>query len=436
MVSAVLDSISRQTRRSQDLFARAARLIPGGVNSPVRAFRAVGCAPLFIARAEGDRIWDADGNSYLDYVGSWGPLILGHAHPAVVEAIRDAAGRGSTYGAPTESEIELAELIAEAMPSIEMIRFTSSGTEATMSAIRVARAFTGRDRIIKFDGCYHGHADMLLAKAGSGIATLGLPDSMGVPAATVENTMVVPYNDLRAVAEVFSKVPDQVAAIIVEPIAANMGVVPPAPGFLEGLQTLARQNGALLVFDEVITGFRVGLGGAQNLYGIRPDLTCLGKIIGGGLPVGAYGGRRDIMSMIAPSGPVYQAGTLSGNPLAMAAGIATLKILRDSNPYAEIDLRTETLTLGLADAARRSGVETTIQRAGSLFTTFFTSQPVTDYATARTSDAKAYAAFFRRMLDSGIYLAPSQFEAAFVSTAHSDSGVDETIEAARQAFGG
>jgi glutamate-1-semialdehyde 2,1-aminomutase len=436
VVSAVLDSVSRQTGRSQDLFARAARLIPGGVNSPVRAFRAVGGGPLFVARAEGDRIWDADGNSYLDYVGSWGPLILGHARPAVVEAIRDAAGRGSTYGAPTESEIELAELIAEAMPSIEMIRFTSSGTEATMSAIRVARAFTGRDRIIKFDGCYHGHADMLLAKAGSGVATLGLPDSMGVPAATVENTMVVPYNDLTAVAEVFSRYPDEIAAIIVEPIAANMGVVPPAPGFLEGLQALARQNGALVVFDEVITGFRVGLGGAQNLYGIRPDLTCLGKIIGGGLPVGAYGGRRDIMSMIAPAGPVYQAGTLSGNPLAMAAGIATLKILRDSNPYEEIGRRTETLTLGLADAARRSGVETTIQRAGSLFTTFFTSQPVTDYATARTSDAKAYAAFFRRMLDSGIYLAPSQFEAAFVSTAHSDSGVDETIEAARQAFGG
>jgi glutamate-1-semialdehyde 2,1-aminomutase len=432
----VTDSVKLQTESSKKLFERASRLIPGGVNSPVRAFKAVGGGPLFIDHAVGSRMWDADGNSYIDYVGSWGPLILGHANPAVVKAIRDAAGRGSTYGAPTAAEIELAELIAEAMPSIEMVRFVSSGTEATMSAIRVARAFTGRDRIIKFDGCYHGHADVLLAKAGSGIATLGLPDTAGVPASAVENTIVVPFNDLSAVATALNEHSRRIAAIIVEPIAGNIGVVPPAPGFLQGLQELARENGALLIFDEVITGFRVGRGGAQGLYGIRPDLTCLGKIIGGGLPVGVYGGRRDIMSMVAPVGPVYQAGTLSGNPIAMAAGITTLKILRDTDPYPELERRTAALTSGLADAARRAGVATTINRVGSMFTTFFTSTAVSDYATARTSDTSAYARFFHRLLENGIYLAPSQFEAAFVSTAHSDADLEQTISAARQGFGG
>jgi glutamate-1-semialdehyde 2,1-aminomutase len=423
-----------QTDTSRRLFERARSFFPGGVNSPVRAFKAVGGNPLFIDRAEGSRLYDADGNAYIDYVGSWGPLILGHAHPAVVNAIREAAGRGSTYGASTAAEVELAELITAAMPSIEMLRFVSSGTEATMSAIRLARAFTGRDRILKFEGCYHGHADMLLAKAGSGIVTLGLPDSAGVPVAAVANTVVVPFNDMAAVEAALRA--NRIAAIIVEPIAGNIGVVPPASGFLSGLRQLATDHGTLLIFDEVITGFRAGYGGAQKLYGIRPDLTCLGKIIGGGLPVGAYGGRRAIMSLIAPTGPVYQAGTLSGNPLAMAAGIATLRLLRDMDPYADLDRRTAWLCEQLSEAARRAFVPATMNRIGSMFTLFFTGNSVTDYATARTADASAYARFFHGMLARGIYLAPSQFEAGFVSTAHSDQDLEQTAAAARQVLGG
>lgn len=436
MARAAADALSLKTETSRRYLERAGRLIPGGVNSPVRAFKAVGGAPLFIDHAQGAQIWDVDGNSYLDYVGSWGPLIHGHAHPVVVRAIREAASRGTSYGAPTLAEIELAELITTAMPSIEMVRLVNSGTEATMSAVRVARAFTGRDRIIKFDGCYHGHADMLLARAGSGVATLGLPDSAGVPAAAVEHTLIAPYNDVAAVERLFAHHAGEIAAILVEPVAGNMGVVPPARGFLQSLRKLATSSGALLIFDEVITGFRVIWGGAQGLYGIQPDLTCLGKIIGGGLPVGAYGGRRDIMSLVAPLGPVYQAGTLSGNPVAMAAGLATLRLLRDEQPYAELENRAAARCEGLNVAARRAGVAATINRAGSMFTMFFTGTGVTDYDSARTADAAQYARFFRRMLAQGIYLAPSQFEAAFLSTAHTDADVEKTIAAASVALGG
>jgi glutamate-1-semialdehyde 2,1-aminomutase len=415
---------------SRRLLEKARRIIPGGVNSPVRAFNAVGGDPLFITRANGSRIHDADGNEYIDFVSSWGALIHGHAHPLIVEAIRDAATRGTSYGAPTPGEVELAEMICASMPSIEMVRFVNSGTEATMSAIRLARAFTGREAILKFDGCYHGHADSLLAKAGSGLATLGLPDSAGVPAAAVQNTIVAPYNDLQATKALFDRHRQGIAAIIVEPVAANMGVVSPAPGFLEGLRDLATANGSLLIFDEVITGFRLGIGGAQGLFGIRPDLTCLGKIIGGGLPVGAYGGRRDVMSLVAPLGPVYQAGTLSGNPIAMAAGIAALRLLRESNPYDALDRKASMLCDELRHAASRAGVPVTINRAGSLFTAFFTGTPVTDYASAKQADTKAYARFFRRMLHRGVSLAPSQFEAAFLMTAHSDADLEATVKAA------
>ena len=424
-----------KTERSQSLLDRAVQRIPGGVNSPVRAFRSVGRNPLFIARASGAHLIDEDGNDFIDFVGSWGPLILGHAHPRVVEAIRDAATRGSSYGAPTAAEVELAELVTGAVPSMEMIRFVNSGTEATMSAIRLARAATGRDRIIKFDGCYHGHADMLLAKAGSGVATLGLPDSAGVPAAAVEQTIVVPYNDLDAVRQAFAQTASPIAAIIVEPVAGNMGVVPPAPGFLEGLRLIATEHGAILIFDEVITGFRVSWGGAQEPYGVTPDLTCLGKIIGGGLPVGAYGGRADLMSLVAPLGPMYQAGTLSGNPLAMAAGIATLTTLREIDPYRDLAERTAAFCRDAHSIAVAAGVATTTNRVGSMFTTFFTDGPVTDYASARGADTKRYASFFGSMLENGIYLAPSQFEAAFLSVAHTDADLSRALDAIRQAIG-
>jgi glutamate-1-semialdehyde 2,1-aminomutase len=435
-LASISSEVRPETTNSRRYLERAARVIPGGVNSPVRAFQAVGGEPLFIERAEGARLWDVDGNSYIDYVGSWGPLILGHAHPQVVRAIAEAASRGSSYGAPTPAEVELAEMIASALPSIEMVRFVSSGTEATMSAIRLARAFTGRDRIVKFDGCYHGHADMLLAKAGSGVATLGLPDSAGVPHATVETTLIAPYNDAGAVQQLFARYPREIAAVIVEPIAGNMGVVPPAPGFLESLRQLSSQHGALLIFDEVITGFRVHWGGAQTLYGIAPDLTCLGKIIGGGLPVGAYGGRRDIMTMVAPLGPVYQAGTLSGNPVAMAAGLATLGVLRDSQPYARLEVRAAALCEGLLEVTHRAGIAATINRVGSMFTIFFTGTEVSDYASARGCDAAQFARYFRRMLAEGIYLAPSQFEAGFLSIAHTDQDLERTIAAARSSLGG
>lgn len=422
--------------RSRSLFAAAQEVLPGGVDSPVRAFRAVGGSPVFIARGSGSRVWDVDGNQYIDYLGSWGPLIAGHAHPRVVAALQDAATRGTSYGAPTELEVSLAELVVSALPSVEMVRFVNSGTEATMSALRLARAFTGRDKIIKFDGCYHGHADGLLVKAGSGVATLGLPDSPGVPASYAEHTLVAPYNDLPSVSALFDAYPDGVAAVIVEPVAANMGVVPPAPGFLAGLRSLTEAHGALLIFDEVVTGFRVGWGGAQSLFGVRPDLTCLGKVIGGGLPVGAYGGRREIMEMVAPVGPVYQAGTLSGNPLAMTAGIETLKLLREEGAYSRLEALGTRLADGLAAAAEKAGVPVSCNRVGSVITMFFTDREVTDYASARTADAARYAQYFGAMLDRGVYLAPSQFEAGFVSLAHTEGDVDRTIALAGEVFAG
>lgn len=423
----------KQTR-SKQLFEQAKRLIPGGVNSPVRAFTAVGGRPLFIAKAKGPRIWDADGNTYLDYVLSWGPMILGHAHPKVVSAIKAAVERGTSYGAPTELEVRLAKLIQKAFPSMQLIRMVSSGTEATMSAIRLARGFTGRNKIVKFDGCYHGHADSLLVKAGSGLATLGIPDSPGVPADLAQHTLTAPYNDLSAIRKIFELHGREVAGLIVEPVAGNMGVVPPKEGFLEGLREITRQYDSLLIFDEVITGFRVASGGAQERFKVTPDLTCLGKIIGGGLPVGAYGGRREIMEQIAPLGPVYQAGTLSGNPLAMTAGIETLKLLSPPGVYQQLEARSDDLSTGLTDAAKKSGVAVFSTRVASLMGLFFTSRTVTDYTAAKTSDTKAYAKFFTAMLEAGVYLAPSQFEAVFLSTAHTAADIEKTVRAAYAAF--
>ncbi|HET9531729.1 MAG TPA: glutamate-1-semialdehyde 2,1-aminomutase [Blastocatellia bacterium] len=422
------------TENSNALFERAQKVIPGGVNSPVRAFRAVGRSPLFIAEAAGSNIADADGNTYTDYVGSWGPMILGHAYPGVVAAIKEAAARGTSYGAPTELEIELAEEIIAAYPSIEKVRMTSSGTEATMSAIRLARGFTGRDRIIKFEGCYHGHSDSLLVKAGSGLATFATPDSAGVPADFARNTIVLPYNDQDAVRKTLDEQGSEIACVIVEPIAGNMGCVPPRAGYLEALREATGRAGALLIFDEVITGFRVAYGGAQQLYGIKPDLTCLGKIIGGGLPAGAFGGRADVMDRVAPLGAVYQAGTLSGNPLAVSAGLAMLKHLKEKDPYDELERLSSRLEKGLRDAAGEAGIQTTINRAGSMMTTFFTEGPVMDWESAKRSDTGMYARFFQAMLEEGIYLAPSQFECAFVSTSHIDEVIDGTIEAAHSAF--
>jgi glutamate-1-semialdehyde 2,1-aminomutase len=408
--------------------------MPGGVNSPVRAFKSVGGEPLFIREARGSHIVDVDGNEYVDYVGSWGPMILGHAHPQVVEAVREAVGRGTSYGASTELEIRLAERITGAFPSIERVRLVNSGTEAVMSAVRLARAFTARSKVLKFEGCYHGHADGFLARAGSGIATLGIPDTPGVPAEYAALTLTAPFNDLEAAAAVFRKHGADLAVVVVEPIAGNMGVVLPAPGFLEGLRSLTQEHGALLLFDEVITGFRVTYGGAQTLSGIRPDLTTLGKIIGGGFPLAAYGGRREIMARIAPEGPVYQAGTLSGNPIAVTAGLVTLEILDTKNPYPELERRAAQLEAGLRRAAADADLPATLNRAGSMLTAFFTPGPVTDYASARRADTERYGRFFRAMLARGIYLAPSQFEAAFVCAAHTDADIDATIAAARDAF--
>jgi len=421
-----------QTNR--ELFEEAQRYFPAGVNSPVRAYRAVGGQPFFVASAQGATITDVEGRTYVDYVGSWGPMIVGHAHPRVVTALRKAAERGTSYGAPTPQETELARLVVEALPSIERLRFVSSGTEACMSALRVARGFTGRDAILKFEGCYHGHADSLLVKAGSGAMTFGVPDSGGVPADLARHTLTLAYNDLEAVRRLFGEMGDAIAAVIVEPVAGNMGVVSPRPGFLEGLRDVTARHGALLIFDEVITGFRVGWGGAQGLYGVRPDLTCLGKVIGGGLPVGAYGGRQDVMETVAPLGPVYQAGTLSGNPLAMTAGIETLRLCRAPDFYEGLEATARRLAEGLAAAAREAGVAARGNRVGSMMTTFFTPQEVVDWATAKTADTKRYAAFFRAMLENGVSLAPSQFEAAFVSAAHTAADIDRTLAAARAAF--
>ena len=420
--------------RSSELFARAQRLIPGGVNSPVRAFRAVGGDPVFIASASGARLRDADGREYLDYVGSWGPMILGHAHPAVVEAVIAAARRGTSYGAPCQAEVELAERVVRRMPSIEKVRFVSSGTEAAMSALRLARGFTGRRKILKFEGCYHGHADALLVAAGSGVATLGIPGSPGVPEGTVADTLVAPFNDLAAVEEVVRVHGRDLAAVIVEPVVGNMGVVLPHDGYLRGLREITTRAGALLVFDEVITGFRLARGGAQQVYGVTPDLTCLGKIIGGGLPVGAYGGRADVMAHVAPEGPVYQAGTLSGNPLAMAAGAATLDALDAPGVYERLDALTARLEAGLAAGARAAGVTATVNRAGSLLTVFFGEGPVTDWASAKRADTTRFGRFFHAMLDRGMYLPPAQFEALFVSLAHTDADVDRTVTAAAEAL--
>jgi glutamate-1-semialdehyde 2,1-aminomutase len=419
---------------SEQWFAEASRLMPGGVNSPVRAFRGVGGSPFFVARAEGARLVDVDGRSYIDYVMSWGPLVLGHAPKRVLDAVRAALDRGTSYGAPTPGEVELAREIIGAVPSMEMLRLVSSGTEAAMSALRVARGFTGRPKLVKFEGCYHGHADSLLVKAGSGGATFGVPDSLGVPADLARLTLTVPFNDLDAVRAVLEAEGREVAAVIVEPVAGNMGVVPPAPGFLAGLRELTRRHGALLVFDEVITGFRVAYGGAQARYGITPDLTILGKIIGGGLPVGAYGGRRAVMESVSPLGGVYQAGTLSGNPLAVAAGLETLRALREPDVYETLETRAAALEAGLVEAAARAGVPSTVNRVGSMLTGFFAPGPVTDWTSAARADRARYGAFFHAMLGRGVYLAPSQFEAAFLSLAHAPDDVAATLDAARRAL--
>lgn len=421
-------------QRSRDLYRRAQGLMPAGVNSPVRAFRAVGGDPLFIQRAQGAHIWDADGKKYVDYVCSWGPMILGHRHPEVVEAIQAALARGTSFGAPTDLEIELAELIVQWVPSVEMVRMVNSGTEATMSAMRLARGVTGRERIIKFDGCYHGHADGLLVKAGSGALTFGVPDSGGVPAAYAELTLSLPYNDVNSFKEAMDRWGREIACVIVEPVAGNVGVIPPKPGFLESLREETRRAQALLIFDEVITGFRVARGGAQELYGVMPDLTCLGKIVGGGLPVGAYGGPKAIMEQVAPLGPVYQAGTLSGNPLAVAAGIATLKVLARPGVYEELENKGRKLEEAFREAARDAGIPLWQHRVGSMLGAFFTDKEVWDYASAKSADTARYAQFFREMLSRGVYLAPSQFEAAFVSLAHTDADLDRTAEALRGAM--
>ena len=419
-----------KTRRSTKLFNKAQWIIPGGVNSPVRAFKSVGRSPVFIKRASAAYVWDEDHNKFIDYVGSWGPMILGHANPAITKAVRNAVKLGTSYGAPTKAEVQLAELICKLVPSIEMVRMVNSGTEATMSAVRLARAFTGRDKIIKFEGCYHGHSDSFLIKAGSGAMTLGIPDSPGVPTALAVSTLTAQFNNLASVRTIFEQYNDQIAAIIVEPVVGNMGCVPPQDGFLQGLCTLCDEHKALLIFDEVMTGFRVALGGAQELYGVTPDLTTLGKIIGGGLPVGAYGGKREIMQLVAPSGPMYQAGTLSGNPLAMAAGLSTFKILSAYKLlYKRLEEHSAQLEEGFYKNLLELGLPFTFNRIGSMFTLFFTNQPVTDYQSAKTADTTKFAQYFTLMLEQGIYLPPSQFEAAFISTAHTERIIEKTIKA-------
>lgn len=421
-----------QTTKSEEIFAAAQKLMPGGVNSPVRAFKSVGGQPIVFDRVKGAYIWDVDGNQYIDYVGTWGPAICGHAHPEVLAALHDALDKGTSFGAPCYLENVLAEMVIDAVPSVEMVRFVNSGTEACMAVLRLIRAFTGRDKIIKFEGCYHGHADMFLVKAGSGVATLGLPDSPGVPKSTTANTLTAPYNDLEAVKKLFEENPDQIAGIILEPVVGNAGFIPPDAGFLEGLRVLTQENGALLVFDEVMTGFRIAYGGAQEKFGVTPDLTTMGKVIGGGLPVGAYGGRRDIMQMVAPAGPMYQAGTLSGNPLAMTAGIKTLELLKRPGTYEQLDHITKKLSDGLLQVAQETGHAACGGQISGMFGFFFTAGPVHNYEDAKLSDTAKFGRFHRGMLEQGVYLAPSQFEAGFTSLAHTDADIDRTIEAARQ----
>jgi len=422
------------TNKSITLFQEAQKLFPGGVNSPVRAFRAVGGQPLFIDHGEGAYLFDVDGNRYIDYVLSWGPLITGHAHPKVVNAIQQAALKGTSYGMPSPLEIDLAQSVMNFMPNIEMIRFVNSGTEATMSALRLARAYTKRDKIIKFEGCYHGHADLLLVQAGSGVVTLGLPDSPGVPANTVKDTLVADFNNLDSVEALFKKYPEQIAAVIVEPVAGNMGVVPPQLGFLEGLRASTEREGTILIFDEVMTGFRVHLGGAQTLYNIKPDLTTLGKVIGGGLPVGAYGGKREIMMMVAPAGPMYQAGTLAGNPLAMSAGIVTLGLLEEENCWEKLEQTAGRLEAGILSVAKKTGIPIRQTRVGTMFTTFFSETEPLNWSTVKVADKERFAKFFQKILENGVYFAPSQFEAGFVSTMHSDEIIDATINAVEKAL--
>jgi len=426
--------VSRNQQRSTELFKEAKRYLTGGVNSPVRAFQAVGGNPVFIERGEGAWLYDVDGNKYIDYVCSWGPLILGHCHPEVVAALQECLERGTSFGAPTELEIQLARAITGAMPACELIRLVNSGTEATMSALRLARAWTGRSKIVKFEGCYHGHADCLLVKAGSGALTFGVPTSPGITSDTAVNTIVAPYNDLDMLERIFRQEGVNIAAVIIEPVAGNMGTVPPRPGFLKGVRELTREYGTLLIFDEIMTGFRVAYGGAQELYGIDPDLTCLGKIIGGGLPVGAYGGKRQIMEQVAPQGPVYQAGTLSGNPLAVTAGLATLNLLQRPGIYQELEQKGAQLAYGLTEAAGRAGVQLTLNRIGSMLCTFFAEGEVDGFSSASLSDTDRYAVFFQNMLNQGIYLPPSQFETIFISLAHTAEQIDQTIEAAKIAF--
>ena len=428
--------MSRSLTRSRQLQLRAERLLPGGVDSPVRAFRAVGGDPPFVTHAEGAYLFDEDGNRYLDFFGSWGPMLLGHAFPPVVQAIQEAAAKGASFGASIAAEADLAELVTRCFPSVEKLRFVSSGTEACMSAIRLARGFTGRNFVVKFEGCYHGHSDAMLVKAGSGVATLGIPGSAGVPAETAMHTLALPYNDLDAAQAVFAARPDEIACVIVEPVVGNAGTIPPAPGYLQGLREITARYGALLILDEVMTGFRLSLGGAQQIYGIEPDLTTLGKIIGGGLPCGAFGGREDVMEFLAPLGPVYQAGTLSGNPLAMAAGIATLRhlIAHEEEVYCGLEDTTRRIAEGVGRVAKEVGIPMTVNRVGSMFTWFFTDQPVTDFASAATSDTLSFGRFHRTMLEAGVWLPPSQYEAAFVSTAHGQAEVGKVLEAARLAL--